>query len=310
MRPLLLLFAGISGLFLFNACVAEVVVEENYIEEPQPVFNLDQFLQSYEIWYVNIEKTRGKGEVPFLQKAFTVSFKNGTFYANNNLVGIGEHGDGFGLDVGLYGAYRSVVQIDHDLDGTYELEVIQLSGNEIELYDSVTNTSYYLEGYQRSTFDYEKVLYDNIHYFLHEYSTWEKVFTSQYGALNEFDEENFLQFLPFGSGDNFRSSKDVSGTPRNAIYYDYEGFYEVNNVANNFYLKTLTLDYDYLGNEFFELTVINESKIQLYHPASGTDYRFVGRGYVQFKNADGEGTLQNDKKRMKKSEFLKKNSML
>ncbi|TYP76297.1 nicotinic acid mononucleotide adenyltransferase [Aquimarina intermedia] len=310
MRPLLLLFAGISGLFLFNACVAEVVVEENYIEEPQPVFNLDEFLQSYEIWYVDIERTQGKGEVPFLQKAFTVSFKNGTFYANNNLVGIGDNGGGFGLDVGLYATYRTEVQIDHDLDGVYDLEVIQKSGNEIEIYDAVTNTSYFLEGYQRSTFDYEKVFYDNIHYFLHEYSTWEKVFTSQYGAINEFDEENYVQFLPFGLGDNFRSSKDAPGTPRSEIYYDYEGYYEVNDVVDDFYLKTLTLDYDYLGNEFFELTVINDNKIQLYHPASGTEYRFVGRGYVQFKNTEGKSKLQNNKKRMKKSEFLKKSSVL
>jgi len=48
------------------------------------------------------------------------------------------------------------------------------------------------------------------------------------------------------------------------------------------YLKTLTLDYDYFSNEYFELSVINDGKIELYHPASQTVYEFVGRGYIQY----------------------------
>lgn len=304
MKTLKLLSVFMLGSILLTSCVAEVVVEEDvFIEEP--TISLNQLLNSYEIWYVDIERTQGNGEIPFLQKAFTVSFKNGTFYANNNLVGIGSNGNGFGLDVGFYNTFGMEVDVSHDIDGTYSLDVIQLSNNEIRLYDGVTNTSYYLIGYQRSTFDYDKVFYDNIHYFLHEYTVWEKVYTSEIGALNEFDNENYLQFLYHGSGDNFRSSEDVNVSNINDIYYDYNGYYAVDDVPNNFYMKNLTLDYDYLGNEYFELTVINDSRIELLHPSSGTIYEFVGRGYLQFKSSKDGKPSQNDKKRLKKADFMK-----
>ncbi|MBW1293967.1 nicotinic acid mononucleotide adenyltransferase [Aquimarina litoralis] len=304
MKTLKLLSAFILGSILFTSCVAEVVVEEDvFIEEP--TISLDQLLNSYEIWYVDIERTQGNGEIPFLQKAFTVSFRNGTFFANNNLVGIGSNGNGFGLDVGFYNTFGMEVDISHDIDGTYSIDVIQLANNEIRLYDGVTNTSYYLIGYQRNTFDYDKVFYDNIHYFLHEYTAWEKVYTSDFGALNEFDNENYLQFLYYGSGDNFRSSQDVNVSNINDIYYDYTGYYAVQDVPNNFYMKNLTLDYDYLGNEYFELTVINDSRIELLHPASGTIYEFEGRGYLQFKSSKDGKPSQNDKKRIKKADFMK-----
>jgi hypothetical protein len=41
------------------------------------------------------------------------------------------------------------------------------------------NTTYYLIGYQRSNFDYDRLFYDNIHYFLQEYKAWEKVYTNK-----------------------------------------------------------------------------------------------------------------------------------
>ncbi|MDY8138741.1 nicotinic acid mononucleotide adenyltransferase [Aquimarina sp. 2201CG5-10] len=304
MKTLKLLSIFILSSILFTSCVAEVVIEEDiFIDEP--TITLNQLLNSYEIWYVDIERTQGSGEVPFLQKAFTVSFKNGTFYANNNLVGIGSNGNGFGLDVGFYDTHRMELDISHDIDGFYRFVVTQLGNNDIKLYDNVSNTSYYLTGYQRNTFDYDKVFYDNIHYFLQEYEAWEKVYTSEFGAINEFDNENFLQFRYHGSGDNFRSSQDPNGTSIYDIYYDYIGHYEVLDIANNFYRKTLTLDYEYLGNEFFELTVINDSKIELFHPTSGTIYEFVGRGYIPFKNSKDGKPSQNDKKRIKKADFMK-----
>ncbi|WP_108802726.1 nicotinic acid mononucleotide adenyltransferase [Aquimarina sp. Aq107] len=304
MKTLKLLSAFILGSMFLTSCVTEVVVEDDvFIEEP--AITLNELLSTYEIWYVDIERTQGNGEIPFLQKAFTVSFKNGTFYANNNLVGIGSNGNGFGLDVGFYNTFRMEVDISHDIDGTYSLDVTQYGNNEIRLYDGVTNTSYYLIGYQRNTFDYDRVFYDNIHYFLHEYVTWEKVYTSDFGALNEFDNENYLQFLYYGSGDNFKSSEDVNVSNINDIYYDYSGYYAVDDVPNNFYMKNLTLDYDYLGNEYFELTVINDSKIELLHPASGTIYEFVGRGYLQFKSSKDGKPSQNDKRRLKKADFMK-----
>ncbi len=304
MKTLKLLSAIFLGSLLFTSCVAEVIIEEDvFIDEPS--ISLHSLLSNYEIWYVDIERTRGNGEIPFLQTAFTVSFRNGTFFANNNLVGMGSNGGGFGLDVGFYEPFGTALDIHHDIDGTFELVITQISSNEIEVYDRITNTSYFLIGYQRNNFDYDRVFYDNIHYFLQEYETWEKVFTSEYGVLNEFDNENYLKFAYFGSGKNFKSSRDQNGFSIGDIFYDYVGHYAVNDIANNFYRKTLTLDYNYLGNEFFELSVINDSKIELFHPASETVYQFVGRGLIQFKNAKSGLQTQNQIKRMKKADFMK-----
>ena len=161
--------------------------------------------------------------------------------------------------------------------------------NTLEIYDPRSDTSYILEGYQRSNFDYDMVFYDNIHLFLQEYQVWEKTYTSELGALNEFDEENYLQFFDDGNG-YFRSSVDAQGIPLSNLQWDYEGDYEVYDVANDASLKTLTLDYDFLGNDYFELYVINDSTIELYHVSSGTVYEFTGRGYIQYlKSSDGIG---------------------
>lgn len=304
MKTLKLLSVIFLSSILLTSCVAEVVIEEDvYVEEP--TITLNELLNTYEIWYVDIERTKGNGEIPFLQKAFTVSFRNGTFYANNNLVDMGSNGNGYGLDVGFYNTFRMDLDIIHDIDGAYKLVITQLSDNQIEVYDQVTNTSYFLIGYQRNNFDYDQVFYDNIHYFLQEYETWEKVFTSEFGVLNEFDNENYLKFSYFGSGENFKSSQDKNGIHIDDIFYDYTGHYEVNDIVNIFDRKTLTLDYDYLGNEFFELSVINDSKIELFHPTSETVYQFVGRGHIQFKSSEKGKPTQNEKKRIKKADFLK-----
>ncbi|MFC5047658.1 nicotinic acid mononucleotide adenyltransferase [Aquimarina hainanensis] len=302
MKTLKILSAFILGILLFTSCTSEVVVNEFHEE---PVVTLDEVLHSYEIWYVDIERTQGNGEIPFFQQAFTVSFRNDTFFANNNLVGIGDNGNGFGLDVGFFDAFGTELTIDHDIDGVYNLIITQLADNEIRVHDPVLNTSYYLIGYQRNTFDYDRVFYDNIHYFLQEYTTWEKVYTSEFGVINEFDEETYIAFLPFGAGDNFKSSKDPNGMRIPSIFYDYEGHYEIQDVFNNLNRKILTLDYSYLGNEHFELSVINDRKIELLHPSSGTVYHFEGREYVQIKKSTHGKTTQNTKKRIKKADFMK-----
>lgn len=311
MKTLKLLFVILVSSIMITSCATEVIIEEEvYIEKPiqdqNPGISLQALLNSYEIWYVDIERMVGANEIPFLQKAFTVSFKNGVFYANNNLVGLGANGNGFGLDVGSYSTYQTKVNIVHDIDGDYVLEVTQLSDNEISIYDSYANVRYVLVGYQRNTFDYDQVFYDNIHYFLQEYETWEKVYTSEYGVLNEFDNENYLKFSYFGSGKNFKSSKDANGIPLNDIIYDYIGHYQVNDIVGRADKKTLTLDYDFMGNEFFELTVINDEKIALFHPASETVYEFKGLNRIQFKSTSKTKSLQNQRKRIKKSDFLKR----
>lgn len=272
---------------LASSCYTEVIVEDGFIEE-SPI-NTALVLESYDLWYVDINKTRGNGEIPFLQRAFTISFDRGIVYANNNLSGLGKTGNGLGIDVGEYATYRGQVEIDHDIDGLWLLQVFALDSNTLELYDPQSNTSYVLEGYQRNNFDYDMVFYDNIHYFLQEYQVWEKTYTSKVGAINEFDRENYLQFFADGGG-FFRSSVDVQGTPLAYIRWDYEGDYQVYDVPNDATLKTLTLDYGFLGNDYFELYVINDSTIELYHVSSGTVYQFTGRGYIQFlKSNDGTG---------------------
>ncbi|MDF4203469.1 nicotinic acid mononucleotide adenyltransferase [Maribacter sp. SA7] len=286
----------LTGYFLLAtlmvSCYTEVIIEDDFIEES--AFNTDQVLQSYDLWYVDINATRGNGEVPFLQRAFTVSFDRGVLYANNNIVGIGKTGGGYGIDVGTYGTLRGTVDINHDIDGSWFLEVYAVNNNTIELYDASTDTSYYLKGYQINNFDYDMVFYDNINYFIQEYDAWEKIYTSETGALNDFDNENYLQFLPR----YFRSSLNAPNSSISNLRWDFEGDYQVFNVQGDNSLKTLTLDYDFFGNDYFELYVINDNTIELYHPESGTIYEFRGRGYQEYLKS-GKGT--ESKKRIKTS---------
>ncbi|AWX44301.1 hypothetical protein HME9304_01301 [Flagellimonas maritima] len=280
MKNVKLLFGILLIGLLASSCYTEVIVEDDFIEASP--LNTALVLESYDLWYVDINATRGNGEVPFLQRAFTVSFNSGILYANNNIAGIGKTGNGLGLDVGSYGTLNGVVEIDHDIDQLCLLDVFAVNNNTLELYDSRSDTSYTLRGFQRNNFDYDMVFYDNINYFLQEYTAWEKTFTSELGALNEFDDENFLQFLSSADGGFFRSSVDGIETPLVNLQWDFEGDYQVFDVANDATLKTLTLDYDFLGNDYFELYVIDDSTIELYHVASGTTYEFAGRGYTQY----------------------------
>ena len=281
------LFSGFALIAVLLTSCSVQVFDDNFVDDT-PSITLNQLLNSYELWYVDINQTVGFGQTPFLQKAFTVSFSNGLVRANNNLVGIGSQGNGFGITIGTYDAYDMILDVYHDLDGYETFDVFQIDNNTIELYNPYNDTSYFLHGYQRSTFDYDLVFYENIHYFMQEYQAWEKTYTSEVGALNEFDNENFLQFLAGGNDSVFRSSQDLPGTSVNNLIWDYTGVYGVNDVPGNFYLKTLTLDYDFFDNEFFELNVINDGLVELYHPSSGTYYEFEGRGYIQYLiNEDG-----------------------
>lgn len=277
MKTIKLLLGFALATVLLTSCHSDSIYEE-------PPISLEHLLRSYDLWYVDINQTVGYGETPFLQIAFTLSFKNGILYANNNLVGFGPNGqgNGLGIDVGEYDAYDMILDVYHDLDGFQSFDVYQIDHDTIELYNPTTDTSYFLHGYLKSQFDYDFVFYDNIHYFLQEYNAWEKTDVSQTGALNEFDNENYLQFLAGGNDSEFRSSKDKNVANTSNIYWDYTGLYEVRNITGQTHLKRLTLDYDYFDNEFFELTVINDQTIALYHAKSGTTYKFTGRGYIEY----------------------------
>lgn len=290
---------------LFTSCYTEAIVEVDPYVEVNNGPTLNQVLTDYEIWYVDIDASSGNIVVPFLQKAFTVSFRGGNIFANNNLSGLGYNGAGFGIDVGSYDTFGFELDAYHDLDGDYTFNVRQLSGNEIELYHPSTGARYILVGYQRNTFDYDLVFYNNIHYFLQEFEAWEKIYTSQEGEINPFDNENYLQFLPAGVSGNFRSSEDGNGTPVNNIYWDYNGIYDVDDVPGDFYQKTLTLDYNFPDNEFFDLTVIDDETIELYQVTTGTTYQFRGRGYIEFRTSEDGKSKTLPKLRKKTSEIKK-----
>ncbi|MEE9362353.1 MAG: nicotinic acid mononucleotide adenyltransferase [Cellulophaga sp.] len=295
MKAIKLLLGFTLLLTLATSCYTEVIVEDDFIDAPG--LNVGQVLQAYDLWYVDINETIGNGEVPFLQRAFTISFDHtGTVHANNNIVGIGKTGNGLGIDVGAYGFGRNTVEIDHDIDGIWVLELIVRSNNKIELYDSASNTSYLLRGYQANNFDYDMVFYNNLQYFLQEYDAWEKSYTSQEGAINDFDEETFLQFFSNGNENIFKSSVDSKGTSVHKLVWDYEGLYQVYDVEGDETLKTLTLDYDFLGDDYFELYVINDSTIELYHPSSKTVYEFKGKGYKLFLKS-GKNSVSKKRKK-------------
>lgn len=296
MKTIKIIFASALTAILLTSCTAEIYTDDGIIEEG---LSLNELLNSYDLWYVDINETQGNGEVPFLQIAFTLSFNRGDVLANNNLAGFGSKGNGYGIRVGFYDSYNRILEIDHDLDGIWEMEVIQHGSNEIELYHRPSNTSYFLYGYMKYNFDYDAVFYDNIQYFLQEYDAWEKVYTSSYGAINEFDEENFLRFTANASVQEFQSSIDKQGTGIHNIYWDYRGEYDIYNVTGDRYLKTLTLDYDFLNNDYFELTVIDDRTIALFHPSSETVYQFEGRGFIQYIKGDNLKTGITGRKRFK-----------
>jgi len=275
----------------FTACSIE---QDSYYDNE---ISLEQVLTTNNIWYVDYNRTTGSGDVAFLSKAFTISFLNGNLYANNNLVGIGVTGRGYGIPIGYYDTNRDYLEVYHDLDGYIDLEVLVVSPYEIRLVDRNSNVTYYLKGYSKNTFDFDQVFYDNIEYFLQEYVAWEKSYTSITGALNDFDNENYVAFTP-NNITTFYSSQDINGTNIDLINWDYVGNYTVYDVNGYDNLKILTLDYDNTDNEEFELTVIDDRNIELYHVVSGTTYRFKGEGYIEYIRTTQE-TIKKERKRIK-----------
>lgn len=280
MNAIRLFLIALLSPFLFSSCTADIILHDDFDPNSGNI-SLPQLMEGYDLWYVDYDATTGTGDVPFLTRAFTVSFVNGNLYANNNLAGIGYTGNGYGIKIGYYDYFTNAIRAYHNVYGVYDLEVFQIAPNKIKLRSISQNVSYYLIGYQRNTFDYNKLFNDNIRYFLQEYKAWEKVYTSNVGALNDFDHENFIQFVAGGTSNHFRSSQDMPGTYVNNLYWDFTGIYGIYSTSNP-YTKILTLDYDFWGNESFTLSVINDHRIRLYHNASGTTYEFEGKGFIQY----------------------------
>ncbi|AZQ43347.1 nicotinic acid mononucleotide adenyltransferase [Nonlabens ponticola] len=282
MKAITTFLGGLALAVTLTSCEADVVIG-NPVVEP----TLNEIMESHEIWYLDLNSSQGPLDVPFMTRAFTLSFDYGTLFANNNIAGIGRAGAGLGIDVGAYDGFGDLLTINHDLDGIHEFRVIVRDFNRLELRDLVSGTRYFLDGYSVNNFDYDRLFYNNIQYFLQEYQTWEKVYTSNEGAINEFDEENFLRFLPGSDADIFQSSKDRNGTNAGNLFYDYEGEYWVEDVTPGSLNKHLTLDYDFIGNDYFDLYVIDDGTIELFHESSGTTYEFKGKGRIVIKNNTG-----------------------
>ncbi len=299
----LLLGLMITGL-LFTSCIIEEDYYDNGGDVVQPI-SLNTLLTDYDLWYVDYHRTVGTGDVPFISKAFTLSFLNGRVYANNNLVDIGFAGNGLGIQIGNYSTFNEELQVSHSLDGGYDFDVVQINGDEIKLIDRFENVTYYLEGYNKSTFDYDQIFYENIEYFLQEYVGWEKTFTSVTGVVNEFDNENYLAFTPENIT-TFYSSEDDFGTNIDLINWDYVGGYEIFDVTGYENLKILTLDYDLGDNEEFELVVLNDGLIELYHVDSDSTYEFTGRDFIQYLRQAGKGSETVRKEGRKRTKVIRK----
>ena len=296
---LVILFAGV----LFSSCY------EKTDDRIDNAISLEELISGYDLWYVDIHRTIGNGDVPFVSIAFTLSFHNGVMYANNNIVDVGYTGNGFGISVGRYDTFGPYLETFHDIDGRHDFEVVQLSLNEIRIYDTFQNISYVLVGYQRDEFDYDMLFYDNIEYFLQEYTAWERSAISETGIANPFDYEHYLQFTP-ENNTAFYSSQDLFGTNIDNLSWNFTGNYEVFDLVGFDNLKILTLRYNVGDFEEFELTVANDQVIELFHINSGTTYEFVGRGFIQLLRAGekSKSTLNSDvRKRTKIIRKKKKN---
>lgn len=296
MKTIKLLFVSVILLISIQACT----FNDRHDTTLPP--SLEQVITSHDLWYVDYHSTIGNNDVPFVSKAFTLSFFNGVMHANNNIVDVGRTGNGLGIDVGVYNTFNGVLSVNHDLDGIYDFEVTLLSPNQIELHNYRLNVTYFLIGYSINTFDYDRLFYDNIEYFLQEYVAWEKV-DALGGSPNPFDEENFLAFTPENST-TFYSSKDDFGTNIDFIQWDYVGGYQVFDVVGYQDVKVLELYYEGGVIEEFEMTVTNDDSIRLYHINSNTTYDFAGRGFIQFlksgkKKNEAVNVRKPDRKRTK-----------
>ena len=294
MKTLKPYFLPFLYLFIFWSC------ERNELRVPENnnnTISLEQLLRTYELWYVDINSTSGNGQTAFVEMAFTLSFLNGNLYANNNLVGFGEQGNGYGISVGEYETGGIILDIYHDIDGHQRFEVYQESASSIELYNPSNNTSYFLDGYQRNEFDYDGVFFENVDYFLQEYKTWEKTLTSADGNETNFDSENYLYFFYENNNNLFKSSEDEEVGNVDNIYWDYTGNYTVESISGGGDIKNLTLDYDFYGDDYFELSVINDELIRLFHSDSGKTYEFRGVNNIVFMRTQENG--KSDKSSMK-----------
>ncbi len=260
------------------SCVREVRVND-YNSSQTSLLGL---LTSYDLWYVDIDRTQGSGNIPFVSRAFTMSFMpNGEVWANNNIAGIGYTGNGFGVKTGEYfvNENNGTLEINHIIDGWNDFSVTQLSNNEIKIYNSFENVSYYLTGYHINQFDFDALFYDNVAYFLQDYEYWDKTTeTIQYPA--DFDLENIIKFYFDNTHDFlFSSSQDLPGSEN--IYWDFTGQYQIR-PAEGGQPRRMILEYNQGFYENFYLDILDDSNIRLTQISTGNTYTFEARYYIQY----------------------------
>ena len=149
MKNLKLLFITLIITASFSSC------SDSYEQPYYPT--LEEVITKYDLWYIDYNRTEGIGDVPFLSKAFTISFINGKVFANNNIVGIGFTGNGYGIQIGNYDTYKGFLEVDHILDGYYDFDVIEISPTSLKLVDNYNKVTYYLDGYYKNTFDFDQI---------------------------------------------------------------------------------------------------------------------------------------------------------
>ncbi len=247
---------------------------------------LSDLLCSYDLWYVDIDQTQGTGNITFVSRAFTMSFmSDGQVFANNNIVGLGQTGNGFGINTGVYDVYNrsGILSIHDDVFGSADFEVTQLSLNEISLYNRAQNVTYFLVGYQKYNFDYDRLFYENITYYLQEYEAWTKTGENIVTPQAPFIEENHLTFYVDNDTNVFDSSVSPSNIPILDIYWDYSGDYDVQNTSVENVKDLLLTYYGNNGSENFDLDVVDDETIILTNIQTGNSFTYKGRNYIQYK---------------------------
>jgi hypothetical protein len=66
----LLIIIFVTGAFL-NACTT--VFEDNFRGNET---SLEEVVSGYDLWYVDYHRTTGNGDIPYVSRAFTLSFLN------------------------------------------------------------------------------------------------------------------------------------------------------------------------------------------------------------------------------------------
>lgn len=68
----------------------------------------------------------------------------------------------------------------------------------------------------------------------------------------------------------FESSQDRKGVNTGSLFWDYSREYWVEDAIMVSLNKHLTLDYDFLGNDYFHLYIVTLYTIELFHESSQT----------------------------------------